>query len=665
MKENITKLLKNKYFYLGIFGFIFLIIIIMTFSGGKKPDESECESGKIRDAEGACDADGNNKTSICRENCEAVGGLRNKWDCKTKKCICRDDYKECGGICCPSSKCSSIEDVCCSPDSIINENTDSVSCCNAGKKPNSDKTECVMVCGETVDSPVCDNACIKIIQPTTEDIGNITHEIPTSQLSSDGSAIYYCDPEKLNPYTVSKYYPPSINNNYFCANNMSDSGDKYGFCSDKKEPYTEHCFPIQTKDTCENDTKCKWNNMLVGKDAMRSNWNLYTAQQNLAIPDYVANACGDTGVKFGVTTPAEGEDFKHAKYTDCIHATNNAETTYQQYNSTDKSCSYIMSCLKENTLKSSSKSNDRKIEKRDKGKDEWKPLISKILPEQLESSKSNDRKREKIDEWKYKKCLGNAEDCDYFTTHDEGTGGLPDSYGCDDGVIKKANYKTYVCNTTTLACELDKSCDSTNPLCISQDACSTCDKPPVGSLSYNTQYNKLYVDSINVVSGNNRSGDLFIAEHHNSRILAGTGDATFYCGEFMFIPYSTTVNSAIKRGDFFYIKFIAYNGYLRRGALHEDYGNLDVNRYIYGDEYLFSVSSIGDNKYIDIKERFTLKNKHTGYDITSLQITENNITAYCIAPDPEIQHSIDMDENIKFTSEGYNGWNYTLFRVVP
>ena len=35
MKENITKLLKNKYFYLGIFGFIFLIIIIMTFSGGK------------------------------------------------------------------------------------------------------------------------------------------------------------------------------------------------------------------------------------------------------------------------------------------------------------------------------------------------------------------------------------------------------------------------------------------------------------------------------------------------------------------------------------------------------------------------------------------------------------------------------------------------------
>ena len=157
---------------------------------------------------------------------------------------------------------------------------------------------------------------------------------------------------------------------------MSDSGSDYGFCANKTTSPSTDCFNLQSKINCNTNTNCIWKNMLGSEDDMINNWNLYKQQQKLTIPDYVANACGDNGVKFGVTTPTGTT----GTYNDCIQATNNTETTYQQWNGSDKSCSYIMSCLKKDPLKYSSKSNDRKIEKREKDSSLWEPLIANILP---------------------------------------------------------------------------------------------------------------------------------------------------------------------------------------------------------------------------------------------------------------------------------------------
>jgi hypothetical protein len=442
---------------------------------------------------------------------------------------------------------------------------------------------------------------------------------------------------------------------------MSDSGSDYGFCANKLLSSTSiDCFNLQGKDNCNKDTNCIWKNMVGGEDDMRTNWNLYKQQQNLTIPDYVADACGNTGTKFGVTTPVAG---KTAKYSDCIQATNHTETTYQHWNGSDKSCSYIMSCLKKDPLKYSSISNDRKIEKREKDSSLWEPLTASILPENPPNKNSV---KQKIDKWEYKKCLNSGNNCDYFMTHNESNGGLPDSYGCNQGVINKPNTNKYVCNTKTLACELDEKCNSTNTNCIPFQSCNLCDIAPTGSLLYNIKYKKLFANSINISTGNNRSGDLYIAPNHESYVLAGTASDDYYtCGEFMFIPTISTSSNIMKRGEFFLIKFT--NGdytegyYLRRGGNSTDYGNLAANTII-SDECIFSISSVenqGDNKYINITERFTLQNNQTLVDISSYPIDKKNIDAMCFT------HSIPtMSVNIKFTTEKVTGWNYTLFKVI-
>ena len=348
-KENITKLLKNKYFYLGIFGFIFLIIIIITFSGGKKPDESECAADKIRDAEGDCYADGSNKTSICRENCEANTNNKTVWDCVEKKCKCKKGTTECGtsGICCMEGECNIETNLCCNPLTVYTDPTDhKKKCCGGGQIANNTGNGCIFTCGS--DTNICSSSesCFRLVDFDDNDKKSIIETYPNNYSIIDNKA-YFC----TNNNTDGKYdntptfYPNAVKGEYLCMS-LHDIKDDIGFCTGKTSTDDKKCFVNSGKTICQSKNNCEWRTFWDEKKTSKTDlddlWKTYYESNSTLDKTYLGEYCNGDAPGSRITKP----EYNGTKpnFIECLKSTAYKNTTFRNYDKNTGSCISLQSC---------------------------------------------------------------------------------------------------------------------------------------------------------------------------------------------------------------------------------------------------------------------------------------------------------------------------------
>jgi len=644
-KENVKNLLKNKFFYLGIFGFIFLIIIIMTFSGGKKPDESECATGKIKDAEGACDVYGDNKTSICRENCEAnVGSAEKKWDCKTKKCICKDGWIKCGtsGLCCKSEDC--INSICCPKEN----QTEGGLCCGGGTTPSSDKKNCESLCGPIGTTNICEgkDTCYRIVNATKLDIDSLKDH---KYIDKDDRDLYFCA-NNYNSYGNSTYYPNSISTYNFCMD-LKDNGISSGFCYPNNDNDDQNIKDAYEKNISECTNTNTWYSFLDTNKNTNETYKKYIKAVTLRedLPgDFAGKYCGPLGsgsIVADITPQSAGGGV----VTDCILKSATPNTKYVSYNGDNSKCLSLQACSKTSNIKNnfSLENNVRKIEIQDSCDNEG-CKFSEYITETTEPLKLQN-----IPEYKFGECTNNAtSECNAL--------GLDANFICyDKYVTKTKTQKLYYCDKT----------DSNAYKCVETEhgvdlstCASICKTPPANALLYNKIYDKIYIKTARY------GGDMFYTGSGSRTVMAGTREpCEDHC---MNVTFETCPDEAlyndkihVTRGEYFFIKMNNDNGiYItRKWQMHDNLGQLSYGAVT--DAIKFQIPDNGESEKIVIfGELFMMYAKDSLYPVKSLEaISDFN---YACGKTASNGGKCYMNYPIRFTIDRNSPWIPTEFRVT-
>lgn len=254
--------LKNPKIWLGIILFIGIIVSIILIIKALKPTplthSTVCD---LNETEISCPKDNSIK---CAPKCPFADMT---WNCDSKQCECNDkSAKVCGDQCCTT--CNSEKNACCSDNQVYKDST-GTNCCQAGTKPNSTHTGCVVGCGTlTCDK---DEECI-IVQGLQDPhrqatIDSLKQEgVDVDSQSSTPDILYCAKRGSCGWSSDEKAEPASINNNYFFHNFSKNGLDADGnngisgcFPDDGSN---EDCYLQTNKQDCNGTSGCTWKNLL-------------------------------------------------------------------------------------------------------------------------------------------------------------------------------------------------------------------------------------------------------------------------------------------------------------------------------------------------------------------------------------------------------------------